>query len=81
MLLKKCLILTNLQLFLVAKWMQLQKKSKIFAANSVAGLVVTGLGFTSFFTRRLAVYKLLCCAEVYQFIVLHLKTNATFAMF
>ena len=62
MLLKKYLILTNgsiaigydllLQLLLAAKLMQLQKKSAIVAANSVTGLVVTTLGFTSSSTRH-----------------------------
>ena len=54
------------------------KKRARFLLPIQWSLVVTGLGFTSFFTRRLAVYKLLRCAEVYQFIVLYCKTNATF---
>ena len=62
----------------VAKWMQLQKKERDFCCQFSWSLVVTGLGFTSFFTRRLAVYKLLRCAEVYQFIVLYCETNAIF---
>ena len=58
--------------------MQLQKKSPIFAANSVWSLVVTGLGFTSFFTRRLAVYKLLWYAEGVPIYCFVLQSKCTF---